>query len=435
MEENKLDVKNSANKKIDQKTSTKINKKNLMKGVGIIVAIIFGIVIIGKLLFSGGGDKKETEDNEFTQTPVSIEESRLGGNYEGNDREQKVLNQQATYQAEEKEIIDDIEEEPEVIYNYEEPENKAKSRLDQYLEDMEFEKLKRYYDAKVSPFNTISPKMSGATSFKTTDEAVGVRNGSTNNSYQFNPYDSMLESMGKSDPNYQKQKNEWVKQAAVSNFINTEFLTPSISRYEVKTGTFIPILLTFELISDIPGKVTAIVRENVYDSVTGDFLLIPMGTKLYGEYNSELSWGQERVQVKFLRMTLPNGKSMKLGTNGAGMIAGSQLGQSGLTGKVDMRLSKVIGSVVMAAAVGGASGVLSNDDKKNDDSTTNKALNGAGEESGTQTVTVINNYAEKILNVQPRITVPLGTRGTFIVTEDLILEEYDPKVEYLNKFN
>jgi type IV secretion system protein TrbI len=34
--------------------------------------------------------------------------------------------------------------------------------------------------------------------------------------------------------------------------------------------------------SDLPGQVTAQVTENVYDSPTGRYLLIPQGSKLIG---------------------------------------------------------------------------------------------------------------------------------------------------------
>jgi type IV secretion system protein TrbI len=47
--------------------------------------------------------------------------------------------------------------------------------------------------------------------------------------------------------------------------------------------------------SDIPGQVTAQVTQNVYDSVTGQHLLIPQGSKLIGQYDAEISFGQSRA--------------------------------------------------------------------------------------------------------------------------------------------
>ena len=49
--------------------------------------------------------------------------------------------------------------------------------------------------------------------------------------------------------------------------------------------------------SDWPGDVIATVTEQVYDTATGKFLLIPQGSRILGKYNSQVSYGQSRVQV------------------------------------------------------------------------------------------------------------------------------------------
>ena len=64
------------------------------------------------------------------------------------------------------------------------------------------------------------------------------------------------------------------------------------SPYEVKAGSYIPAALITGINSDLPGSVNAQVTENVYDTVTGNYLLIPQGAKLVGEYNSNLTFGQ-----------------------------------------------------------------------------------------------------------------------------------------------
>lgn len=43
---------------------------------------------------------------------------------------------------------------------------------------------------------------------------------------------------------------------------------------------------------DAVGRITAQVSQNVYDSATGHRLLIPQGTKLFGRYDSKVSFGQ-----------------------------------------------------------------------------------------------------------------------------------------------
>jgi hypothetical protein len=47
-----------------------------------------------------------------------------------------------------------------------------------------------------------------------------------------------------------------------------EFMKKPLSPYEVKAGTVIPAVLAGGIISDLPGQLTALVSQNVYDSVS-----------------------------------------------------------------------------------------------------------------------------------------------------------------------
>src|ERR1700687_6095808 len=49
--------------------------------------------------------------------------------------------------------------------------------------------------------------------------------------------------------------------------------------------------------SDLPGPILAQVSENVFDSATGQRLLIPQGSRLIGAYESAARYGQQRVQI------------------------------------------------------------------------------------------------------------------------------------------
>jgi type IV secretory pathway VirB10-like protein len=51
--------------------------------------------------------------------------------------------------------------------------------------------------------------------------------------------------------------------------------------YVVQAGNVIPASLITGIRSDLPGQITVQVTENVYDSPTGRFLLIPQGARLY----------------------------------------------------------------------------------------------------------------------------------------------------------
>ena len=52
--------------------------------------------------------------------------------------------------------------------------------------------------------------------------------------------------------------------------------------------------------------------ENVFDSVIGNALLIPQGSRLLGRYDSQVAFGQRRVQMVWSRLLMPDGSSIGL---------------------------------------------------------------------------------------------------------------------------
>ena len=216
------------------------------------------------------------------------------------------------------------------------------------------------------------------------------------------------------DNNYQKKKEEFLRASAIDEFVLQKPLTPALSPYEVKAGTILPLTLETGINSDIPGQITALIKNDVYDSKTGRTLLIPSGSRIIGKYSSNVSFGQERVQLVFNRITLPNQKSINIGA----MIGVDQMGRSGAKDKVDAKLGKVFGSVVMSAILGAGTAITTEND--NNDDWQSEAGRGAGE----QILDVGSNYADKLLNVQPTLTIRPGYTLGLFVGQDLLLEPY-----------
>ena len=101
------------------------------------------------------------------------------------------------------------------------------------------------------------------------------------------------------------------KAALPPEYLRASVRTP-VSPYEIKAGTIIPAVLLSAVNSDLPGQILAQVREAVYDSDTGEHLLIPQGTRLVGLYDHHIVYGQERVLITWKRLILPNGSSLSL---------------------------------------------------------------------------------------------------------------------------
>lgn len=115
----------------------------------------------------------------------------------------------------------------------------------------------------------------------------------------------------------------------------------------VMEGTLIPAVLLTQVNSDLPGMLTAQVTEDVYDSVHGDYLAIPKGSRLIGEYRSHIVAGQDRIMAMFHRLILPGGESFSLDQ----MQAADSEGQMGMKDQVDNRFWTRFGGQFMTAGL------------------------------------------------------------------------------------
>lgn len=131
-------------------------------------------------------------------------------------------------------------------------------------------------------------------------------------------------------------------QGAKEDFFNADLrdlgylpnrVLPQQSPYELKRGSVIPATLITGINSDLPGRISAQVSQNVYDSATGHHLLIPQGTKLFGRYDSKVSLGQSRVLVVWTDIIFPNGSTLQIG----GMAGTDAQGYGGFRDRVDRK--------------------------------------------------------------------------------------------------
>jgi type IV secretion system protein VirB10 len=232
-------------------------------------------------------------------------------------------------------------------------------------------------------------------------------------------------SPGADDPNLQERKNAFLDGVGASktkNYLETRVQKPR-SPYEVKAGTVIPAVLITSINSDLPGPVIGQVRENVYDTVTGNYLLIPQGSRLLATYDSMVAWGQERVLVCWNRLIFPNGDSINLEC----MPAGDLQGSAGLTDDVDEHWGRLLkGAAVASLLAATAQGVAGNTEGFNPTVPQMWGRNGAGE---------INQIGQRLtarnLNIQPTITVRPGYSVNVMVTKDLIVSPYPSGVPIL----
>jgi len=188
------------------------------------------------------------------------------------------------------------------------------------------------------------------------------------------------------------------------------------SPYEVKAGSYIPAALITGINSDLPGSVNAQVTENVYDTLTGNYLLIPQGAKLVGEYNSSLTFGQKRVQVVWNRIIFPDGTSIDLEKMQGVDIAGF----SGFRDKVDNHYLRIYGNAVLLSLMGAGYDILN---QKAEQSTDPRETVAAS--VGQKLADVSGQALQKNMDVQPTLIIDPGYKFKIIVMKDMVLENIE----------
>ena len=193
---------------------------------------------------------------------------------------------------------------------------------------------------------------------------------------------------------------------------NSHGLVSPRSPYQMMAGNLIPASLVTGINSDLPGQVIGQVTENVFDTVTGQHLLIPQGSRLIGRYDSVVAFGQSRALVVWTRLILPNGDSILLDN-----LPGSDAqGFAGLKDKVDRHTWQFIKGAALSSLLSVGSELASDDGDR---------LTRASQNAGQDTANIAGQrIIDRNLNVQPTLKVRQGWRFNVIISRDLILKPY-----------
>ena len=210
--------------------------------------------------------------------------------------------------------------------------------------------------------------------------------------------------------NMQDRKVAFVNSAVDRKTVSPDHLENPVSRYVVQAGSVIPAALITGMRSDLPGQVTAQVTENVYDSPTGRYLLIPQGSKLIGTYDSQVAFGQNRLLLVWTRLMLPNGRSIVLERQ----PAADRQGFNGLEDEVDQHWGRLFMGAALSTVIGIGAELGSNAN----DSAIASALRQGSSNSLSQTGQQIT---QRNLNIQPTLTVRPGFPVRVIINRDLVL--------------
>lgn len=213
--------------------------------------------------------------------------------------------------------------------------------------------------------------------------------------------------------NMQDRKTAFLNAPTDRRTVSPDRLQPKASPYVVQAGTVIPAALITGIRSDLPGQITAQVTEDVYDSPTGQYLLIPQGARLIGQYDSSVAFGQSRVLLVWTRLIMPNGTSIVLER----LPGADTQGYAGLEDQVDYHWWQLTKAAVLSTilSVGAEAGT------SQDENNLVQAIRSGASNSVSQTGQQI---VQRQLNIQPTLTIRPGFPVRVIATHDLVLAPY-----------
>jgi type IV secretory pathway VirB10-like protein len=218
------------------------------------------------------------------------------------------------------------------------------------------------------------------------------------------------------DQNQQDHKQSFVNHASDPKIYSSASLQAPRSPYQIMAGTIIPAALVTGINSDLPGEIIATVTQNVYDTVTGRYLLLPQGSRLLGQYDSQVTYGQRRVLLVWTRLLMPDGSSVVLerlpGVDGAGY--------SGVEDGVNWHWGRIFAGAALTTLLGVNAQLVAANTNTNSGSIV-IATRQSAQDSVNQ---VGQQITRKNLSIQPTLTARPGLQLNVIVNKDIVLRPY-----------
>lgn len=188
----------------------------------------------------------------------------------------------------------------------------------------------------------------------------------------------------------------------------------AVTNFMVRAGAIIPAIMVTAINSELPGLIKGQVRQNVYDTATGKYLLIPQGSVLIGEYSSQVAYGQSRVLVAWQRIQFPDGSTMDIGA----MPGVDNTGAAGLEDQVNNHYTRIFGSALLLSGI--TTGFELAVPEGNENDRTPRSV--ASEQLAQNLGGVAAEMVRKNMAISPTLSVRPGFHVNVMVTKDLVFE-------------
>jgi type IV secretory pathway VirB10-like protein len=183
--------------------------------------------------------------------------------------------------------------------------------------------------------------------------------------------------------------------------------------YEVRAGSVIPATMISGINSDLPGQIIAQVSQDVFDTPTGKYRLVPQGSRLVGRYNHNIVDGQSRVLVAWQRIVFPDGKALDIGA----MEGVDSAGYAGFEDKVNRHYLRLFSQAILMSGI--TAGLTSSSIRPEDDpfGTSNSVQ--MSQALAQQVGEVATQMIKRNMSYAPTLKIRPGYRFNVMAVKDL----------------
>lgn len=390
----------------------KLNKNKRLSKVPVVIIIIIAILVLFSIVYVAISRQKKAQMQQYENQPKQGQtQSKDIKSYVNELEESSKYNvsNHAKRQPITEENISKVSEEIQIkqapLGN---PEIYKATQSDEFQRELE---LKR--EMKLKALTSVSKL-----GIKNEQEEKKINDEQENTQNVLNSLKSLASTKNDLSSNNDEYNRDQKAEIFLSKQKNQDYLNhikqKQFSKYEIKTGWIIQAILITGINSDLPGQILAQISQNVYDSATGNFLLIPQGTKAVGSYSSNIVYGQKRILVAWNKLIFPNGDTLNI----ENMQGTSTDGYSGFKDQIDNHYFRIFGSALLLSSITAGISLADNSDKHETETASDKAISAAINQMGQ----VASEMIRKNMNISPTLIIRPGYKFNIFVSKDIVLE-------------
>ena len=218
-------------------------------------------------------------------------------------------------------------------------------------------------------------------------------------------------------PAGQQQRLRFASDAGATQPYLPNLRTEALGKYELWAGSVIPAELDGGINTDMPGLAVAHVNRDVFDSRTGQTLVIPHGSRLVGHYNSVIASGQARVQVVWDKLTWPDGSYLIL-DNQPGT---DTEGNAGLFADVNDHRGSIFTTTLLTGVIAGAGTLIAPNSYQGYANSAGQVVN---QNVGQQLAQTGQQIIQQKAALPPTLTVPRGENFNVVLDRTIVLRPW-----------